>query len=72
MPAPSRFGEREMPSQAKKSTQPISVFFTWTVNPTAAGFFVWTAAGFGVINSTVQGGAASPERLIQFALKFIF
>jgi len=30
------------------------------------------AAGFGVINSTVQGGAASPERLIQFALKFVF
>ena len=30
------------------------------------------AAGFGVVNSTVQGGVASPERLIQFALKFIF
>ena len=30
------------------------------------------AAGFGVINSTVQGGVASPERLIQFALKFEF
>jgi hypothetical protein len=30
------------------------------------------AGGFGVINSTVQGGVASPERLIQFALKFIF
>jgi len=30
------------------------------------------AAGFGVINSTVQGGVASPERLIQFALKFVF
>jgi hypothetical protein len=30
------------------------------------------AAGFGVINSTVQGGVASPERLVQFALKFIF
>lgn len=30
------------------------------------------AAGFGVVNSTVQGGVASPERLIQFALKFVF
>lgn len=30
------------------------------------------AGGFGVINSTIQGGAASPERLIQFALKFEF
>lgn len=30
------------------------------------------AGGFGVINSTIQGGAASPERLIQFALKFRF
>ncbi len=30
------------------------------------------AGGFGVINSTVQGGVASPERLIQFALKFVF
>jgi hypothetical protein len=29
-------------------------------------------AGFGVINSTVSGGVASPERLIQFALKFEF
>jgi len=28
--------------------------------------------GFGVINSTIQGGVASPERLIQFALKFVF
>ena len=27
---------------------------------------------FGVVNSTVQGGVASPERLIQFALKFVF
>lgn len=31
-----------------------------------------TANGFGVITSTIQGGAASPERLIQFALKFVF
>jgi Carboxypeptidase regulatory-like domain len=31
-----------------------------------------TGNAFGVINSTVQGGVASPERLIQFALKFIF
>jgi hypothetical protein len=30
------------------------------------------APGFGVITSTVQGGVASPERLIQFALKFVF
>ena len=30
------------------------------------------AAGFRVITSTVQGGVASPERLVQFALKFIF
>jgi hypothetical protein len=30
------------------------------------------AAGFGVINSTIQGGVASPERLIQFALKVVF
>ncbi|HEV3305828.1 MAG TPA: TonB-dependent receptor [Candidatus Sulfotelmatobacter sp.] len=28
--------------------------------------------GFGVITSTVQNGVASPERLIQFALKVIF
>jgi hypothetical protein len=28
--------------------------------------------GFGVITSTVQGGVASPERLIQFALKLVF
>jgi hypothetical protein len=28
--------------------------------------------GFGGITSTVQGGAASPERLVQFALKFVF
>ena len=28
--------------------------------------------GFGVINSTVQGGVASPNRLVQFALKFVF
>jgi len=31
-----------------------------------------TANGFGVITSTIQGGVASPERLIQFALKFVF
>jgi len=30
------------------------------------------AAGFGVVNSTIAGGVASPERLIQFALKFVF
>jgi len=30
------------------------------------------AAGFGVVNSTVQGGVASPERLIQSAVKFVF
>jgi hypothetical protein len=30
------------------------------------------APGFGVITSTVQGGVASPERLVQFALKFVF
>ena len=28
--------------------------------------------GFGVITSTVQGGVAAPERLIQFALKLVF
>jgi Carboxypeptidase regulatory-like domain/TonB dependent receptor len=28
--------------------------------------------GFGVITGTVQGGVASPERLIQFALKLVF
>jgi hypothetical protein len=28
--------------------------------------------GFGTITGTVQGGVAAPERLIQFALKFIF
>jgi hypothetical protein len=28
--------------------------------------------GFGEITSTIAGGVASPERLIQFALKFIF
>jgi Carboxypeptidase regulatory-like domain len=31
-----------------------------------------TANGFGTITSTVFAGAASPERLIQFALKFVF
>lgn len=31
-----------------------------------------TANGFGVINSTISGGAASNFRVIQFALKFIF
>jgi hypothetical protein len=30
------------------------------------------AGGFGVVSSTVQGGVASPERLIQFALKVVF
>lgn len=30
------------------------------------------ASGFGVVSSTVQGGVASPERLIQFAVKFVF
>ncbi len=30
------------------------------------------AAGFGVVTSTIQGGVASPERLIQFALKVVF
>jgi len=39
----------------------------------ATGFGgVGVSNGFGVINSTVQGGVASPERLIQFALKFVF
>jgi Carboxypeptidase regulatory-like domain/TonB dependent receptor-like, beta-barrel len=31
-----------------------------------------TGNGFGAITQTVQGGAASPERLIQFALKLVF
>jgi hypothetical protein len=31
-----------------------------------------TGNGFGQITSTVQGGVASPERLIQFALKLVF
>ncbi len=31
-----------------------------------------TGNGFGQITSTVAGGVASPERLIQFALKFVF
>jgi hypothetical protein len=31
-----------------------------------------TANGFGQITSTVAAGVASPERLIQFALKFVF
>lgn len=31
-----------------------------------------SANGFGVINSTISGGAASNFRVIQFALKFIF
>ncbi len=38
-------------------------------NMPATGF---GAAGFGVINSTVSNGVASPERLIQFALKVVF
>jgi hypothetical protein len=37
--------------------------------PPATGF---GAPGFGVINSTVAAGVASPERLIQFALKVVF
>jgi len=31
-----------------------------------------TGNGFGVITSTVQNGVASPERLVQFAMKVIF
>jgi hypothetical protein len=31
-----------------------------------------TGNGFGVITATVQNGVASPERLIQFALKLVF
>jgi hypothetical protein len=31
-----------------------------------------TGNGFGQITSTVQGGVASPERLVQFALKLVF
>ena len=31
-----------------------------------------TANGFGQVTSTVPSGVASPERLIQFALKFVF
>ncbi len=31
-----------------------------------------TANGFGVVTSTVSAGSASPERLVQFALKFVF
>ncbi|MGO8795905.1 MAG: carboxypeptidase regulatory-like domain-containing protein [Candidatus Sulfotelmatobacter sp.] len=38
-------------------------------NMPATGF---GAGGFGVINSTIQGGVASSERLTQFALKFVF
>jgi len=40
----------------------------------ASGGLACAGAGgaFGVINSTIQGGVASPERLIQFALKVVF
>ncbi len=39
----------------------------------ATGFGgVGVSNGFGVINSTIQGGVASPERLVQFALKVVF
>jgi Carboxypeptidase regulatory-like domain/TonB dependent receptor len=31
-----------------------------------------TGNGFGTITSTISGGVASPERLVQFAMKFIF
>jgi hypothetical protein len=31
-----------------------------------------TGNGFGVVTATVQNGVASPERLIQFALKLVF
>jgi len=31
-----------------------------------------TGNGFGTITSTISGGVASPERLIQFALKVVF
>jgi hypothetical protein len=31
-----------------------------------------TANGFGVVTSTVGAGVASPERLIQFAMKVVF
>jgi hypothetical protein len=30
------------------------------------------AAGFGTISTTISAGVASPERLVQFALKFVF
>jgi len=41
--------------------------------PPATGFNgSATGNAFGVINNTVQGGVAAPERLIQFALKFVF
>jgi hypothetical protein len=39
----------------------------------ATGFGgVGVSNGFGVINSTIQGGVASPERLVQFVLKVVF
>ncbi len=41
-------------------------------NGVPGGGLPCTTGAIGVINSTVSNGVASPERLIQFALKFIF
>jgi len=40
--------------------------------PPGNGFVDGNANGFGQITQTVQNGVASPERLIQFALKLVF
>ncbi len=54
-------------------TEFFNIFNHPYFNMPAAGFGgVGVSNGFGVVNSTVQGGVASSERLIQFALKFVF
>lgn len=40
--------------------------------PPSTGFNGTNTNGFGTISSTISAGVASPERLIQFALKFVF
>lgn len=54
-------------------TEFFNIFNHPYFSPPATGFGgTPTANGFGQITSTVGSGAASAERLIQFALKFVF
>jgi hypothetical protein len=54
-------------------TEFFNIFNHPYFSPPATGYNgTPTGNGFGVVTSTVSAGAASPERLIQFALKVIF